>query len=296
MVRLHLKAKLNLDTMKKIILLLAILLPLCIAAKETTPAFIVKVSGKGQPIMLIPGFTVPGESWESTVAYLENDYQCHVITLAGFGGNAPIAFPWLPSVNSALERYILNKNLNNLTIIGHSLGGTVATWLANATCANNITKLVLVDALPAAGALMIPNFDPNALSYDSPYNQQQLAMSNTNFEQMAARMALGMSVEPKNQEQIKDWILQADRKTYVYGYTDYLKLDLRDTLKKIDIPVTILAAEKPFGAQAVTQTYQQQYANLDHYNFIIAKNAGHFMMLDKPEWFKNQLAQILADL
>lgn len=119
-------------------------------------------------------------------------------------------------------------------------------------------------------------------------------MSDTEFEQMAAGMSQGMSLNPESQEKIKDWMIQADRRTYVYGYTDYLKLDEREDLKKISIPVTIIAADKPFGKEMVKQTYQNQYANLSKYELIIADNSAHFVMFDQPTWFMDQIQQIIA--
>ncbi len=273
-------------------LLLALLTTTVHAQKDPSPIH-VEVRGEGTPVLLIPGFTVPGSSWKAVVDQLAEQYECHVVTLAGFGGNAPIAFPWLPKVNAALENYLQEQNLQQVTVIGHSLGGTIATWLASREN-SKLERVILIDALPAAGALMIPNFDPEQLAYDSPYNNQQLAMSAYDFQQMATNMSKGMSLNTEAQEQIKQWILQADRKTYVYGYTDYLKLDLRDALKNISIPVTIIAADKPFGKEAVTKTYQDQYQNLENYKLVVAENAAHFVMFDQPDWFMAQLKSILS--
>ena len=279
--------------MKKIYLLFTILLSCATQAQQTDQPIHVQVSGSGAPILLIPGFTVPGDSWEATVNQLEENYECHVLTLAGFGGKSPIEFPWLPKVNASIENYIQENQLNDLIVIGHSLGGTIATWLASREN-SQIAKLILVDALPAAGAMMIPNFDPENLAYESPYNNQLLSMTDADFEKMAQGMAQGMSLRPEAQEKIKDWILLSDRKTYVYGYTDYLKLDMREDLKNISIPVTIIAADKPYGKEMVTQTYKNQYANLAQYDLIIAENAAHFVMFDQPEWFMEQIQNIIA--
>lgn len=279
--------------MKNIFLVLAILFSLSTQAQETNQSIHVKIIGKGKTVLLIPGFTVPGESWDTVVNQLKDNYECHVVTLAGFAGKKAIDFPWLSQVNDALEEYIKQNKLTNLTVIGHSLGGTIAVWLASREN-NEISKIVLVDALPAAGAIMFPNFNPEDLAYDSPFNNQQLSMSESEFEQMAQSMAQGMSLNPETQKLIKDWIISADRKTYVYGYTDYLKLDLREDLKNISIPTTIIAADKPFGKEMVTQTYKSQYANLEKYNLIIADNSAHFVMFDKPEWFMEQIQNILA--
>ncbi|MBE15558.1 MAG: alpha/beta hydrolase [Cytophagaceae bacterium] len=262
------------------------------AQSESTPIH-VQVTGKGQPLLLIPGFTVPGSIWDPMVKELEKNYECHVVTLAGFGGKAPISFPWLPKVNTAIKEYILKNNLKNTSVVGHSLGGTIALWLASQSQIE-LNHIILVDALPAAGALMIPNYNPENLVYESPYNDQQLAMDATAFEQMAAAMSKGMSLEPAAQQKIKNWMLQSDRKTYVYGYTDYLKLDLREALKQIDIPVTIIAASQPYGEAMVKQTYSDQYANLKDYNLVVAQDSAHFIMLDKPNWFLQRIQLILA--
>lgn len=280
--------------MKKISLLILVCCCSLIADASFSEAdpIHVQVVGNGDPILLIPGFTVPGEIWNPLVARLSDRYECHVVTLAGFGGKEPIAFPWLPKVNQALDDYIKNQKLENLTVIGHSLGGTVATWLA-AQENNSISRLILVDALPCAGALMIPDYNPDNLPYESPYNTQQLAMDDKQFEQLTTMMSSAMSLNQTTQQQIKNWILQADRKTYVYGYTDYLKLDLREALKNIHIPVTILAATQPYGEEMVKQTNKTQYANLKKYDLIVAKDAAHFIMLDQPEWFMNQIKNIL---
>ncbi|QSS96126.1 alpha/beta fold hydrolase [Psychroflexus sp. ALD_RP9] len=276
-----------------ILLLISFVFTYSIYAKNESQPISVEVTGNGQPILLIPGFTVPGGIWNPLVKQLEKNYECHVVTLAGFGGKEPIEFPWLPKVNKSLKNYILKNNLQNTTIIGHSLGGTLATWLA-AQKDLKLSKIILIDALPASGALMIPDFNPENLRYKSPYNNQLLAMDDVAFEQTAIAMSKTMSLKATAQEKIKNWILESDRKTYVYGYTDYLKLDLRESLKNISIPVTIIAASQPYGKEMVKQTYKSQYANLKDYNFIMAEKSAHFIMLDQPEWFFKQIKTILS--
>ncbi|MBF4983629.1 alpha/beta hydrolase [Nonlabens mediterrranea] len=281
--------------MKKIIsLFVALCLSVLVFACDDQKPFKVEVSGSGQPILFLPGFTVPGEIWNPTVDQLKNKYQCHVVTLAGFDSMKPIEFPWLPKVNESLENYIIDNKLEDVIVIGHSLGGTIATWLASREN-SKISQLILVDALPAAGALMFPDFNPDNLSYDSPFNKQQLEMSQENFEQMATGMAMRMSTNSEAQTQIKNWILAADRKTYVYGYTDYLKLDMREDLSKINVPVTILAAALPYGEDMSRNTYETQYKNLKEYHLIISKDSAHFIMLDQPDWFKSQILKALAE-
>ncbi|MBC30363.1 MAG: alpha/beta hydrolase [Muricauda sp.] len=254
-------------------------------------AFSVRVVGEGEPLLFFPGFICSDEVWEEQVAELSKEYECHLFTFAGFGGVAPIEFPWYPKVEDAVLDYIKENNLENATAIGHSLGGTLALSLASRQPL--FKKLVIVDALTATGALMFPNYNPDNMVYDSPYNNQLLEMGQDDFSKMATGMASGMTTNKEKQGQIIEWMEKADRKTYVYGYTDYLKVDLREQVGKIKIPVTILAATQPFGEAMARQTYQEQYKNLSNYELKFAEGAAHFIMYDRPEWFLNELKSSL---
>lgn len=251
------------------------------------------VTGTGNPVLFLPGFASNTSVWDATVAHFSETNQCHVVDYAGFGTVAPIDFPWLPAVMEDLKTYVNSINNDQLIIVGHSMGGTIATWLA-AQSDLKIKEIIIVDGLPCTGALMFPNFSPESMIYDSPYNQNMLTMEDAAFEQMAMGMAQGMVTSSQNQLLIKESILNCDRKTYVYGFTDYLKLDVRPLLNKITIPVTILGAGKLYGVEAAIQTYKNQYQNLSTYNLIVNKDVMHFIMLDAPIWFQEQLELILV--
>src|SRR6266542_2825471 len=125
----------------------------CAAAMAATaPAFEVKVSGHGPAMILIPGMSSSGEVWNATVQQLASRYQCHVLTLAGFAGVRPIDGPLLPHVEEELVRYIDRHHLGKPIVVGHSLGGFLALRLASDHPAR-VGKLVIVDALPALGAV-----------------------------------------------------------------------------------------------------------------------------------------------
>lgn len=274
------------------ILVLTVLVSSLVCAQDVP--FQVSVEGKGQPILLLPGFTCTAEVWEETVASLSKDYECHVFTFAGFGNVPPIEKPWLPQIKTALSNYIEENALENSIVIGHSLGGTLALWLA--TEPNTpFEQIIVVDGLPAAGALMIPNYNNEDIAYDTPYNKQMLEMTAESFKFMAQQTAQNMMINNDKKELVTNWILQADRETYVYGYTDLLKLDLREDLAKIKIPVTILAATHPYGKEMAKLTYDNQYSKLLKYKIHFAENSAHFIMYDQPEWFMERLNKVLQN-
>ena len=273
-------------TIKTKFIVLLTILSLSVSAQNK--AFKVDVIGKGTPILFFPGFACTGEVWQEVVTELSKTNECHVFTFAGFGDVLPIEKPWLPKIKKEVEAYIQENKLKNTVIIGHSLGGALGLWLASEQNVE-LKKLIVVDALPSTGALIMPDFNPDYLQYDTEYNNQTLAMSNEDFERIAAQSAQGMTTKADMQLKIKDWMIQADRATYVYGYTDLLKLDLREKISNIKIPVTVLGATNPYGKEAAQKNYDEQYKNLETYNLIFAEDSAHFIMYDKPEWFLNQL-------
>ena len=50
----------------------------------------VKVIGHGEPVIFIPGLATPGAIWDDTVKHLQDKFECHVVTIAGFGGLPPV--------------------------------------------------------------------------------------------------------------------------------------------------------------------------------------------------------------
>jgi pimeloyl-ACP methyl ester carboxylesterase len=261
------------------------------SSKAQTNAFEVTVTGKGDPIFLFPGFACTASVWDETVAALSVNYECHAFTFAGFGGVPAIDTPWLPVIKQEIIEYIKAKKLRNITIIGHSLGGTLGMWLASIE-KNRFKKLIAVDALPCTGALMLSNFKASDMSYDNPFAKQQLAMDSSAFKKMAAQMAAGMCLNKNKHQQLINWMYMADRKTYVYGYIELLKLDLREAIAHIKIPVVVLAATQPTKA-IVEPTWNKQLINLPNKIIYYADNAAHFIMYDQPVWFIAKLKENL---
>lgn len=277
-------------TLQKILLTITILISYTVQSQET--AFQVEVSGKGNPILLFPGFSCTGDVWKETVKELSKTHECHVFTFAGFGNVPAIDSPWLETIKSDVENYVTRKKLSIPTIIGHSMGGSLALWLA-AENPTTYKQLLIVDGLASIGALMIPDFSPEKVSYDNPFAKQQLEMDASAFNKMATQMAAGMTLNKEKQSQLVSWMEQADRKTYVYGYIDLMKLDLRETIHNIQIPVTIMAAVSFYPKPQVEKLYTEQYQKLKNKNILYVENSAHFIMFDQAAWFQKQIQKLV---
>lgn len=277
--------------MKTVTFFILSLVSSLLTSAYTQKSFEVTVKGKGDPILLFPGFGCTGELWNETVAELSKTNECHVFTFAGFGEVAPIETPWFSKIKDDVLLYVKNNKIQKPTLLGHSLGGTLSYWLA-ATEPHLFKKVIAVDALPCSAALMIPNYTGENIPYDNPQSKMMLQMDEASFHAMNAQTVGFMCKNKEKQKEIIAMMNLVDRKTYVYGYVDMLNLDLREEIAKIKIPVIILAATFPDKA-TVEKTYNAQFEKLPSVKIYYAENAAHFVMYDQPEWFLNHVKENL---
>ena len=275
--------------MKTLAFIILTIVSLFISKSYAQNSFDVVVKGKGEPILLFPGFGCPNDVWNKTVAELSKTNECHLFTFAGFGNVSPIEMPWLSTIKDDVLNYVKTKKLIKPILLGHSLGGTLSLWLASLE-PDLFKKVIVVDALPCVAALMIPNYSGEKFPYDNPQSKMMMDMGEEEFQAMNTRSAGFLSLNKDKQNLIVKWMNMADRKTYVNGYVDMLNLDLREEIAKIKIPVAILAATFP-DKNVVKSTYESQYKNLLNVKIHYAENAAHFVMFDQPDWFIKNVIQ-----
>lgn len=266
-----------------------------VAEQAGCACFEVTVIGAGPAIILIPGLASSGDVWQSTVAALKADYQLHVLTLAGFGGVAPLtqdawAQGFLPSQQEAILGYIRQQNLDKPMVIGHSLGGYLALALA-ATAPELIGGAVNVDGLPALGAL----FAEAAAS--APGESAAQTATTASFDPMA--IAKGMAKNEGWHQRIVNDMFRSDGMTSGRVMGELMQADLRPQLGNIRVPVLTLGALQhgaPYSTPEQVQTnYEKQLANApaQYHRFAFAADSKHFIMADVPEWLNQQISAFL---
>lgn len=275
--------------MKKILLFFLIFYSSFIYAQNQSIKIVKE--GKGKTMLLLPGFTCPGEIWNETISQLGKGYEFIKVSYPGFNGIEPIEIPWYGTIKSELKQFIIVNKLSNITIIGHSMGGMLAMDLA-AELPEKVDKLILVEAIPCIRQVMMPNVSAEHITFDNPYNNNMIQMSDSLFRNTAESMAQGMTNNKDKTDLLAQWIIESDRKTYVYGYTELLKLDLRDKLANIKAKTLILSADF-MGKDVVLKNLESQYEKLDNKEIKIAKSSKHFIMFDQPDWFNNELSKFL---
>ena len=108
--------------------------------------------GRGDPVLLIHGFGASSYSWRHIIAPLSQKYRVITIDLKGFGESPkPRDDAYSVYEQARLVRnFILENNLKDLHIVGHSYGGGVALATSiylSASHPNLQKSLVLIDSI-----------------------------------------------------------------------------------------------------------------------------------------------------
>ncbi len=271
------------------------------ASAQAAAPFRVEVSGRGRAVLFIPGFTNGGAVWRDAVASLGGKYQTHVFTLAGFDGQPATAdSAALPVWRAAIIQYIRTKKLDRPVIVGHSLGGFLALDIAQ-TEPTLLGGVVNVDGLPFLPAATMPAATADGVRPMAM--QMRTGMQRSDSAQFAAntRMALAQMLRDTSR-MAEVWAMgkRSDRRLSGQAYYELMTTDLRPAMSRVQVPVLNLhawVAYKPYGQtrENVERMLADQYAGLPKKTIAIHDAAYHFIQLDEPAWFHEQLQRFLAD-
>ena len=262
--------------------------------------FKVDVKGKGKPMILIHGLYCTAEVWKETVARYEKEYECHVLTLAGFGGNpANLNDHFLESVKEELLTYIKTKKLNKPVLMGHSMGGFISFWAA-ASAPGVFSKVIAVDGLPFLTVVQMPGATAETARPMATQMKSRMNTNQTEEETEATQKVIlgSMITSPERINQVAAIGKKSDNKTQAEVMYEMFTTDLRQTVAAIDCPVLLLGAwiaYKEYGVthESATAAYTAQVATVKNAKVEISDTAKHFIFYDDPAWFNEKVDAFL---
>jgi N-formylmaleamate deformylase len=244
-------------------------------------SFGVKVTGKGRPVIFIPGLGCPGEVWDETVAHLGESVQSHVLTLSGFAGRPRIGGALSATVRKELVRYIRSNQLKSPIVVGHSMGGFIAYWLA-ATASDQLGGVIVIDAGPALS-------DNDVETAKTLRNAWAQAGDEEVVEQIR-RAFSSMTKDAKRMEPIIELVAKSDRQTIGDSIYEMVRTDLRDKMVDITKPVLLVLADGGYQS-----TYKELAQPIPHHEVVVIPKTKHFVMFDDPPGWFAALDKFLAD-
>lgn len=271
------------------------------SAEFSSDRISVEARGDGPDVVLIPGLSSSPRAWESTVAAVPS-YRYHLVQVAGFAGapaEANAAGPVVAAVAEEIARYIDEAGLEEVALVGHSLGGTLAMMVA-ARHPDMVSKVMVVDMFPFMGAMFGgPEATAESVAPIAEQVRTGIAGGTGEERRRATEQVISTMVrtESLRAEPIAD-SLASDAAVSGQAMYDIITTDLRPELTRIDVPMTVLWAYPPgapVSAEQMEGFYRASYANVPDVKIKRIPDAWHFIMLDEPEAFRRELRAFLGE-
>lgn len=261
-------------------------------------AFSVQVVGHGPPVVLIPGLATSGQTWSGVVDHLKDRYTCHVLTLAGFAGVPAIDGRLLPQVHDQLVRYLEQNHLEHPVLLGHSLGGFTALWLAE-TNPELPSKVIVVDAFPSYSAAVMPGMSEESVKAQANEIREKMAtLTPDQYRAQNLGALRRMMHSEKDVEATAVLSGKSDPRSVADAMAFVMTTDLRKDLAKVSAPILVLGEWGMYGSysneEVIRRQFEAQYAAAPHHQIDMVKDASHFIFLDQPQVFAAKVDAFLA--
>ena len=270
------------------------------AAKFASDRITVTAQGKGPDVVLIPGLTSSPAAFKF-VAQDVPGYRYHFVQVKGFAGTpaeANATGDVSKPVAEEIARYITDEHLKAPSLVGHSMGGSIAMMVA-ARHPGSVGKVMIVDMLPFMGAMF---GGPAATSANvTPIADgimAQMAKASPEAREAAqTQMVRGMVNNKAEYPQVLKAALDSDRETVAHAYRELIVTDLRSELANISVPTTVLYVVPKgsrFTPEQTDHFMAASFANLKNAKLTHIPDSAHFIMYDARPRFAQELKTFLT--
>lgn len=237
-----------------------------------------RIAGEGSPVLLIHGWAASLESLQSIEKDLSEYFTVYSLDLPGFGNSSPLNTDVGSEDYSQIVSDFLDKlEVTNPIVIGHSLGGKIASFLTTKT---KIQGLVLIGS---------PGIKMKGKSY------QQFRKSIIDFSKSFVEQTLRIKKGSAVHEMLTNLVGSSDYKKAQGNMKEIFKRVINEDLQhiyiKIDLPTLIIHGDRD---GAVSLEVGEKIHKLIKNSELVIVEAGHFpFVLPKV---RKQIVEFALDL
>jgi pimeloyl-ACP methyl ester carboxylesterase len=258
----------------------------------------VTTEGSGPDVVLVHGLASTKNVWKGTIERVPG-YRYHLVQIAGMGANPPQGNAQgavVAPVAEEIARYIREEKLTAPALIGHSMGGTIGMMVA-ARHPDAVRKLMVVDMFPFIGLMFgAANVDAARPIADAMRARSAKATPEERAREREMTIISMINTTSERAGPIAD-SQASDPNTVANAFSELIVTDLRPELPSIKAPTTILYVTPkgaPFTDAQMDGFYQSAYAPITGSTVKRIFNAAHFIMLDAPDAFADEVKAFLA--
>ncbi len=223
--------------------------------------------------------------WRDQVDTFSDEYRVVTLDLAGHGASGFDRETWTSAQLAEDVRAVVESlDLGRVILVGHSLGGPVSLEAAR-LMPERVQGVVCVDTL-------------HDVEFEFPEEmaEQMMAGLENDFEgSMRGFLTSAMaSADPSVVDFVVSKAVSANRDAALAIIGDISQFVLKDALATVEVPVRCINAEPNPPMVPVTNIEaNQEYADFDA---VIMEGVGHFLHLERPDAFNEELRQVLSGL
>jgi pimeloyl-ACP methyl ester carboxylesterase len=254
-----------------------------------------EIEGDGPPLVLLHGYALNGMMWEYQAPAFSKSHKVITVDLRGFGRSS-CGQVWSGAIMASDVIGLMSSlNLDNVAVLGFSMGGPVAVRIAY-LLPEVVTKLILVSSiLPSRGL-------PRTKEEERRNRKELEILKSRGVDGWAESM--GMWRGPLVGDMLKDnpqlesmWRKLISRHDINYltcmmtaRLTTESGTDWRSRLKKIQQKTLIIAGADDRNFIDASNRLAQDIPNSE---MVILEGAGHMVNLEKPEEFNRAVLGFL---
>lgn len=245
-----------------------------------------EVYGRGRPVILLHGWLGSWGLWQDTMTYLGRYYRTYALDFWGFGESGKKRESYnVQDFVSLVDQFMQHLGIERAPLVGHSMGGTVSLSVA-IQYPQRVRKVVVIGS-PIVGSslsLLLKLFGRRAVAYIVFHNLWGLS---TGFRLMSSYYTR----DPRWPSMMDRDLSQTTLESFLLSIASLRKTDLRPRLSEIFVPVMGMYGDKDIVVHP--EQWQPLLAGAPSSRIERFPTAGHFIMLDDPQRFKEVLHDFL---
>ena len=237
-------------------------------------------------MILLHGWLGSWGLWQDTMAYLGRRYRTYALDFWGFGESGKKRDSYaVQDFVTLVDQFMEQLGIEGAPLVGHSMGGTVSLSVA-IQYPQRVRKVVVVGS-PIVGSslsLLLKLFGQRPIAYIVYHNLWGLRWGFKLLSPFYTR-------DPRWSEMMDRDLSRTTLESFLLSIASLRMTDLRPRLHEITVPAMGMYGDKDIVVHP--NQWEPLQAGIAQARIERFASAGHFIMLDEPETFKETLLDFL---
>ncbi|MCC5796858.1 MAG: alpha/beta fold hydrolase [Methylophaga sp.] len=249
-----------------------------------------QITGSGRPLLIVHGLFGSSDNWRAVTKALSDKRQIIAVDLRNHGRSFHHQDQHYPQMAEDIERVVDELGIEEIDLLGHSIGGKVAMQFARQHT-HRVRQMVVVDIAPRQYPDKHSWIFKSLLSLNLDQYQQRSQLDDvlaSDIKDAAVRQFLLMNVKKNDQGSLR-WRINLQALFCNYAAL----LSSVEPEQALDVKSCFIAGGRSdYISEADKQLIRQCFPDSE---FTVIDEAGHWVHAEAPKAFCQVVEQFLDD-